>query len=115
MRLLGAAAVEALAADEVRRARSPRGCWGEAAELRLGEVDQVLVLKLAGRDQDQPVGHVMRGQPAMQVAERDRADAALVAEYRPADRLVREGSLLQMLEHHVGAGVARLGELLQDD
>ena len=51
----------------------------------------------------------------MEILDRDRLDARLVAEHRAAERLVGEGGRPELVEDDVGRRVARLAELLEDD
>ena len=106
-----------LAADIMRRPRLAGADPGlQAGEFLFRHAHHVVVLDRAGGDQ----GHAVRRDNCArhivaQVVAREGGDRLLVAQDRPAHRLVRIDHGLQMIEDDVVGRVARLPDLLQHD
>ena len=78
----------------------------------LRQVGQPLMLDLAGADQDEAAGAAEVRAPGLEVLDPDRGEARLVAEHRPAERLIGEGGGPELVEDDVRGRVAGLAQLL---
>ena len=87
---------------------------GEPAEVALGEVDQLLVVDIAGRRDDHLRSAIMRAEKTLQVIGCVRADRFRRSEHGAANRLAGKRGLLEELEHPVLRHVVRGADLLQD-
>ncbi len=85
----------------------------EVAEQPLAQLDQRVVIDLAGGGDDARAAAILDGEPVAEILRRDRGDRRLVAQDRAAERLPRVGRRLEMVEDDVVGRVARLAEFLQ--
>ena len=81
----------------------------------LGQLDDLVVLDPAGRRQHHVRGGVVARQEGEEIVAADRLDRVGGAEHRPAERLVGQRGLLELVEDQVVGRVERLADLLQDD
>jgi hypothetical protein len=88
---------------------------GQVAEGGLRQLDEALVLHLAGGGDDQPGGAVVAAHVVEEGRARHRGHDLLRAQDRAAERLVGVGRLLEEVAHEVVGRVADLPDLLQDD
>ena len=78
-----------------------------------GELDQLLVIHLAGRGQHQAARRVMAAHVAADGLARQAADDLGLAQHRPAHGLIGKGGRLEMIEDDVVGRVLGLADLLQ--
>ena len=78
-----------------------------------GELDQLLVIDLAGRREDEAARGVMAMHIAADGLAREAADDLGLAQHRPAHGLVGKGGRLEMIEDDVVGRVLGLADLLQ--
>ena len=81
----------------------------------LGQLDDLVVLDPARRRQHHVRGGVVARQEGEEIVAADRLDRVGGAQHRPAERLVGQRGLLELVEDQVVGRVERLADLLQDD
>ncbi len=87
----------------------------EIAEQLGGEIDQLVMLDLAGRGQDHPARPVIAPHVVDQRGARHRRHGLGRPQDRAAERLAGIGGLLEQVEHQVVRRVLDHADLLQDD
>ncbi len=98
-----------------RRLVPQRAVAGQIPEQRFGQRDQVFVLDHAGGGQHHRAASVGLAHVADDGVTRHLAHPFGISQHRPAQRLVRKGGRLEMIEDNVVGRIVRLPDLLQHD
>ena len=115
MDLLEVAGLAEIAADVARGIRRRRAGARQVDEGLGRQLDDAVVIDLAGRAQDQPLAAVVLAHVAADGLARQAADDLGRAQHRAAEGLVGKGAGLEVVEDDVVGRVLGLADLLQHD